>query len=199
MGHTWWSRENRHNVQYSSNKSVLVFHLTKVHVYFLLVVIFLLLFWLLLFFLSFFLSFFFSLFQLYAEKTCMSLLNLAKLMWRATDSAPHIKNMYRVANTFVIALIKWLASCLPDIVVCVFAPPRSSCVTSSFVTDWNTEIVTGCETQRLSHAGWNRDCYSLADTWSVTGWNKETVTETKRLSLSETRRFSLTKTEIITV
>ena len=141
---------------------------------------FLLLFWGV-FFLFFF--FFFFLFQQYAGQACMSLLNLAKLMWRTMDSTPHIKTMYRVTNKFVKGLIKWLASCLPDMVVCVLAPPRSSCVTSSFVTDWNTEIVTYCETQRLSHAGWNRDCYSLAETWSVTGWNKETVTETKRLSL----------------
>lgn len=92
-------------------------------------------------------------------------------------------------------LIKWLASCLPDMVVCVLAPPRSSCVTSSFVTDWNTEIVTYCEAQRLSHAGWNR---LLLTGWNMKchwlkqrdcHWNKETVTEIKRLSLSETRRW----------
>lgn len=50
-------------------------------------------------------------------------------------------------------LFKWRAiyisqSDLPDMVVCVLAPPSSSCVTSSLVTDWNMnihELITLCK------------------------------------------------------
>ena len=67
---------------------------------------------------------------------------------------------------------------------------------------WNTEIVTCWLKQRLLLTGWNMKCHWLKQ--RDCHWNKETVTEIKRLSLSETRRchrlkqrLSLPKTQSV--